>query len=174
VIAQRIWLAQITIQWVTGVTTSRYIWVVSQDLIKFILEKHYILSGNIPDTPRERVPQITRGIGERVISSLPRSTCRRETWYFTYASTSALCFKVQSVFARDIWDQILFYFIYVDDLKPLVSSLGAVYVKSFQTLGIIQSLHSIDLSGKSSLYLFQKVYFLEIGWSWWPHWGAII
>merc|ERR1712055_472062 len=74
------------------------------------LEKHYILSGNTPDALRERVPQITRGIGERAISSLPRSTSRREIWYFTYASTSALCFKVQPVCTRDIWDQVLFYF----------------------------------------------------------------
>ena len=79
---------------------------------------------------------------------------------------SAIHFKIQPVFTRDIWDQVLFYFIYVDDLKPLVSSLDAVQVKFFQTLGIIQSLHSIDLSGKRSQYLFQKVYFLEVGWSW--------
>ena len=79
---------------------------------------------------------------------------------------SAIYFKIQPVFTRDIWDQVLFYFIYVDDLKPLVSSLDAVHVKFFQTLGIIQSLHSIDLSGKRSLYLFQKVYFMEVGWSW--------
>ena len=158
----------------TIVTTPRYIWVVSQDLVKFILEKHYILSSNTPDALRERVPQITRGIGERAISSLPRSTSRREIWYFTYASTSALCFKVQPVCTRDIWDQVLFYFIYVDDLKPLISSFGAVYVESFQTFGVIQSLHSIDLSGKIFLYLFQKVYFLEIGWSWRPQRGAII
>ena len=37
-------------------TASRYIWVISQDPIKFIFEKHYVFSGNISDTPRERVP----------------------------------------------------------------------------------------------------------------------
>ena len=79
---------------------------------------------------------------------------------------SAICFKIQPIFTIDIWDQVLFYFIYVDELKPLISSLDAVHVKFFQALGIIQPLHSIDLSGKRSLYLFQKVYFLEVGWSW--------
>ena len=83
VVAQRIRLAKITIIRVSRLTTSKYIWVVSQDFIKFIFEKHYIFSGNIPDTPRERVPQIMRGPGERAVSSLPHSTSRTETWYFT-------------------------------------------------------------------------------------------
>ena len=61
---------------------------------------------------------------------------------------SAMYFKSQPVFIRNIWDQILFYFIYVDDLKPFISSLDAVHGKFFQMLGIIQSFHSIYLSGK--------------------------
>ena len=108
-----------------------------QILIKFILKMHNIFSGNIPDTLRERVPQITCSPGERVIPSLPRSTSNREIWYLTFASMPAIYFKRQPIFIRNIWDQVLFYFIYVDDLKPLVSSLDAVHVKFFQTSGII-------------------------------------
>ena len=132
-------------------TTSRYIRVEGQDLIKFILKIHNIFSGNIPDTSRERVPQITCSPGERAISSLPRSTSNGESWHLTFASMSAMRFKSQPVFLRNIWDQILFYFIYVDDLKPFISSLDAVHGKFFQMLGIIQSLHSIYLSGKRSV-----------------------
>ena len=98
VVAQRIWFAQITIIWVSRITTSRYIWVVSQDLIKFILEKHYILSGNIPDTPRERVPQITRGIGERAVGQKSAKILlflRKNGWKWKYVNKLLkICFPI--------------------------------------------------------------------------------
>ena len=174
VVPQRIWLARISVVCVARLTTPRNIRVESQGLVKFILKIHNIFSSNIPDTLGERVPQITCSPGKRAISSLPRSTPRGETWYVTYASTPATCSKSQAVFIGNVWDQVLFYFIQVDDFKPLISPLDAVHAKFFQTLGIIQSFHSIDLSGKRSQYLLQKVYFLDVGWSRWPHWGAII
>ena len=139
VVAQKIRLTIISIVRVARITTSRYIWVESQGLIKFILKTHNIFSGNIPDTLGERVPQIICSPGERVISSLPRSTSRRENRSVTYASTSAIHSKSQPVFIiiGNVWDQFFFYFIHVDDFIPLVSSLDAVHVKFFQTLGII-------------------------------------
>ena len=118
-------------------TTPRYIWVESQGLIKFILKIHNIFSGNIPDTPGERVPQITCSPGERVFSSLPRSTSKTENWYVSYATTPVIFSESQPVFIGDVWDQVLFYFIHVDDFKPLISPLGAVHAKFLQTLGII-------------------------------------
>ena len=132
-------------------TTPRYIRVESQGPIKFILKILNTFSSNISDTSRERVPQITCSPGERAISSLPRFTSNFESWHFTFASTSAIHFKSQSVFLRNIWDQLLFYFIYIDDLKSLISPLDAVQGKFLQTLGIVQSLHSIHLSGKRSV-----------------------
>ena len=159
VVAQRIRLASISVVRVARPTTSRYIWVESQGLIKLILKIHNIFSGNIPDTLGERVPQITCSPGERVISSLPRSTSRRESRYVTYASTPTIS-KNQPVFFGNVWDQALLYFIHVDDFKPLVSPLDAVHVKFFQTIGIISSFHSFDLPGKGSLCLLQEVYFL--------------
>ena len=83
VVAQRIWLAKITVIWVSRLTAPGYIRVVSQDFVKFIFEGQDTLSSNTPDTLRKRVPQITRGPGERVIPSLPRFTSRTESWYFT-------------------------------------------------------------------------------------------
>ena len=137
VVAQRIRLTSISVVRVARLTTSRYIWVESQGLIKFILKIHNIFSGNIPDTLGERVPQIICSPGERVISSLPRSTSRRESRYVTYASTPGIVSKSQPVFIGNVWDQVFFYFIHVDDFKPLVSPLDTVHVKFFQTLGII-------------------------------------
>ena len=137
VVVQRIRLTSISVVRVARLTTSRYIWVESQGLIKFILKIHNIFSGNIPDTLGERVPQIICSPGERVISSLPRSTSRRENRYVTYASTPAIYSESQPVFIGDVWDQVLFYFIHVDDFKPLVSPLDAVHAKFLQTLGII-------------------------------------
>ena len=55
VVAQRIRLASISVVRVARPTTSRYIWVESQGLIKFILKIHNIFSGNIPDTLGERI-----------------------------------------------------------------------------------------------------------------------
>merc|ERR1712082_277500 len=98
VVAQRIRLAKISVICVARLITSRRIWVKSQGLIKFILKTHYIFSGNIPDTPGERVPQITCSPGKRVISSPPRSTSRTETWYVTYATTPLIHSKGQPVF----------------------------------------------------------------------------
>ena len=160
VVAQRIRLTTISVVRVARLTTSRYIWVESQGLIKLPLKIHNIFSGNIPDTLRERVPQITRSPGERVISSLPRSTSKRESRYVTYASTPAIHSESQPVFIGNVWDQVFFYFIHIDDFEPLVSPLDAVHVEFSQTFGIIQSFHSFDLSGKGSLCLFQEVYFL--------------
>ena len=137
VVAQRIRLTSISVVRVARLTTSRYIWVESQGLIKFILKIHNIFSGNIPDTLGERVPQIICSPGKRVISSLPRSTARRETWYVTYASTPAIYSKRQPVIIGNVWNQVLFYFIHVDDFKSLASPLDAVHVKFLQTLGII-------------------------------------
>ena len=85
VVAQGIRLTSISVVRVARPTTSRYIRVESQGPIEFTLETHNILPGNIPDTLGERVPQIICSPGERVISSLPRSTSRRENRSVTYA-----------------------------------------------------------------------------------------
>ena len=137
VVPQRIWLARISVVCVARLTTPRNIRVESQGLVKFILKIHNIFSSNIPDTLGERVPQITCSPGERVISSLPRSTSRRENRYVTYASTPAIYSKSQPVFIGNVCDHVFLYFIHVDDFKPLVSPLDAVHAKFLQTLGII-------------------------------------
>ena len=160
VVAQRIRLASISVVRVARPTTSRYIWIESQGSIKLILKIRNILSGNTSDTLGERVPQITCSPGERIVSSPPRSTSKRESWHVTHASTSGIISKSQLVFIGNVWDQVFFYFIHVDDFEPLVSPLDTVHVEFFQSLEIIQSLHSFDLSGKGSLCLLQAVYFL--------------
>merc|ERR1712121_395490 len=66
-----------------------YIRVEGQGLINFTLKTNNI-SGDIPDTLGERVPHIIGSPGERVISSLPRSTSRRENRSVTYVSKSAI------------------------------------------------------------------------------------
>ena len=55
-VAQRIWIVKISVIWVAKCTTSRYIRVEGQNLIKFIHKIHNIFSGNILDTFREQVP----------------------------------------------------------------------------------------------------------------------
>merc|ERR1711888_168365 len=133
---QGIRLTSISVVRVTRPTTSRDIRVEGQGPINFTLKTNNI-SGDIPDTLGERVPQIIGSPGERVISSLPRSTSRRENRSVTYASTPAIYSKSQPVFIGNVWEQIFFYFLHVDDFKPLVSPLDTVHVKFFQTLGII-------------------------------------
>ena len=51
VVAQRVRLVKISVICVARLTTSRYIWVESQSLVKFILKTHNIFSGNILDPP---------------------------------------------------------------------------------------------------------------------------
>ena len=87
VVAQRVRLAKISVICVARLTTPRHIWVESQGLVQFIFKTHHVLSGNIPDTLGERVPQITCSPGKRVIPSPPRSTSRTDVWYVTYATT---------------------------------------------------------------------------------------
>ena len=75
----------------------------------------------------------------------------------------AIYSKNQPVFIGNVWDQVLFYFIHVDDFKPLVSPLDAVHAKLFHMLGIIQSFHSFDLpllfmhTSNSNLLFIDKV-----------------
>ena len=137
VVVQRIRLTGMSVVRVTRPTTSRYIRVESQSFIKFILKARDILPGNIPDALGERVPQIICSPGKGVISSPTRSCSRMENWSVTCDSTPAIPPKSQLVFIGNVWDQVFFYFIHVDDFKPLVSPLDAVHVKFFQTLGII-------------------------------------
>ena len=82
-------------------TTPRFIRVEGQDLIKFLLKKRTMFSGNIPDTLRKRVPQTTCSPGKRAISSIPCSTSNGESWHIILASISAIHFKCQSIFLRN-------------------------------------------------------------------------
>ena len=77
-VTQGIRLTSISVVRVTRPTTSRYIRVEGQGPINFTLKTNNI-SGDIPDTLGERVPQIIGSPGERVISSLPRSTSKGKT-----------------------------------------------------------------------------------------------
>ena len=55
----------------------------------------------------------------------------------------------------DIRDQFFFYFVNIQDLVSLMSSLYAVYFQLIQSLGKLQALHIIYISCKGPLYVYK-------------------